>query len=354
MTEGPPERALLIRLSSIGDVIHTLPAFMALRRSWPSTLLGWAVEPAAAPLVQRLPGPLLVHVLDTQRWRQAWCSRRTVAEMRGSFTFLRRQRYELALDFQGLLKSAVVGALSGAPIIGYARANLREPLAARFYRTSAKEVRRNAHVIRLATALAEAAGVCAGELCFPPLTDRDDEAYVDARLHKLGVKRFMIIHAASNWPSKRWPPLRFAGLGRALIRRTGLSLLWTWGPGERSQVEALATRTGNRSHLAFPTTLTQLAALLSRASLFVGGDSAPLHLAAACETPVVGLFGPTDPSRNGSWSAQDSAVFTRLPCSFCHQRRCPIGTRQCLQELSIEAVAGAAEARLQAPLARTG
>lgn len=340
------ERALVVRLSSIGDVIHTMPAFMALRRAAPSALLGWAVEPAAAPLVRRLPGPLRVHVLDTHRWRRRWWSPSVMREIRAAIADLRGESYEIALDFQGLVKSALVGHLSRAHVIGYAKSDLREPLAARWYKGMAPEFPGGRHVIWRGMELAKVAGVTADELEFPKLSDAGDEEYVDQQLGKMGITRFAAAHAGSNWPSKNWSPLRFAAFGRAFVKRSGLPLVWIWGPGERERAEALATSVGLGSHAAFPTSLTQMAALLQRANLFIGGDSAPLHLAAACGTPITGIFGPTDPLRNGPLREEDQSVLHRLPCSFCFQRRCPVGTSECLEGLTVDGVLSAALERL--------
>ena len=350
---APPERALLVRLSSIGDVVHTLPAYMALRRSWPSTLLGWAVEPAAAALVQRLPGPLTVHVLDIPRWRRRPLRANTMAEVKASVAALRGAGYELALDFQGLVKSAIVARLTGAPAMGFHRENLREPLAARLYASSAPAVATSEHVIRRGLALAAAAGAQAETVEFPELTDDADLAYVERQLAALRLRRFAVMHATANWSSKAWPEHRWVETARALSHRSGLPVLWIWGPRERHKTLAMAHGAGLDSRLSFPTTLTQLAALLRRADLFIGGDSAPLHLAVAAGTPVIGLFGPTDPGRNGPLAKEDVAIVRHLPCSFCYRRRCPIGTRQCMEELAPEAVVEAACRRLETGLART-
>jgi ADP-heptose:LPS heptosyltransferase len=274
--------------------------------------------------------------------------------VRAAIEELRNQRYEVALDCQGLVKSALVGHLSRARLLGYAKGDLREPLAARWYEQTAPEFTAGRHVIWRSLELAKLVGATTEDLEFPKLSDDRDEEYVDEGLRDLRIARFAAIHAGSNWPAKYWSPLRFAAFGRAFVQRSGLPLIWVWGPGERRTAAALAMSVGLDSHAAFPTSLTQLAALLRRADVFIGGDSAPLHLAVAGGTPVVGIFGPTDPSRNGPLHDEDQSVFHRLPCSFCFQKRCPLGTRQCLQELSVESVVEAALARLAAARAEAG
>lgn len=325
-------------MSSIGDVVHTFPAYMALRDAWPSTRFGWAVEPAAAALLERLPGALRLHLVDTAGWRRRLWRPATLRRVQRTIAELREPGYEIAIDFQGLLKSALVARLSGASVLGMSPSNLREPAAARFYDVCAPEIAPDAHVIARAQRLAEAAGAAHSEPRFPELAAEPDVAYVDEELARLGLERFAVLHAAANWPSKRWAPGRHAAVARGLHRGAGLHTVWVWGPGEEAQASALARASGRRSHVAFPTTLPQLAALLARAELFVGGDSAPLHLAVACGTPVVGIFGPTDPARLGSLDERDLAAVNRLPCSFCHRRRCPIGTRECMEDLDADAV----------------
>lgn len=340
-----PERALVVRMSSIGDVIHTFPAYLALRRAWPSTLLGWVVEPAAAPLVQRLPGPLVVHVLDTHRWRRRWWSAATLREIRGAIGYLRAQRYEIAIDFQGLMKSAVVARLSGARVLGLGTGDARERLASRLYHRTLP-VDAGVHVVHQALALAAGAGARVDDElpAFPTLVAPEDRERVRHRLDTTEPGAFVVVHSAHNWESKRWPEARWAELGRRLHDESHLELLWVWGPGERERTRGIAEAAGPGNHLAPPTGLTELAALLESARLFVGGDSAPLHLAVAVGTPSVGIFGPTDPARTGFLDADDRAVHRTLPCSFCHRRRCPLGTRECLEDLAagpvVEAVLG--------------
>ena len=346
MSEEAPRSALIVRLSSIGDVVHTLPAYVALRDAWPTTRLGWAVEPAAAPLLRRIADGPTVHVLDTPAFRRAIWRSRPRRALRAAFDELRAPAYELALDFQGLIKSAIVARLSGASVWGLAKTDLREPLAARLHHVSAPAADPEGHIIDRSLHLAAAAGVPMAAPRFPRLFDDQDESAVAAGLEQLGTERFIVMHGAANWESKRWPLTQQAAVGRDLFRHTGLKVLWAWGPGEERQARRAATAAGEGNFAAFPTTLTELAALLHRADLFVGGDSAPLHLAVATKTPTVGIFGPTSPHRLGPIDPADGAVASVQPCSYCHQRRCPLGTRACLETLAAGDVVVAARRRL--------
>ena len=174
-----------MRLSSIGDVIHTLPAYAAVRAAWPEARLGWVVEPAAAPLVRRLPGTLTVHLVDTARWRRRAWRPATWGAVRAAFDELRAARYELAFDFQGLIKSAVVARRSGARVFGLAPADTRESLASRWYDHTAPPTDPGGHIIERSLGVVRAAGVPVSGVHFPHfprLSNDEDDAYVEKRL----------------------------------------------------------------------------------------------------------------------------------------------------------------------------
>ena len=283
--------------------------------------------------------------LTRERWQR----------IRAAMAELRAVNYDVAIDFQGLLKSAVVARLSKAEqVVGLADTDRRESLAGRFYGALAPPTEPGTHVIDRGLRLAAAAGATTSTIRFPRLSNDADAATVEQQLSRMGVERFVVMHGAASWTSKRWPAARHAEVGRALYRRAGIHTIWVWGPSEAASARRIALIAGEGNHCAFPTTLPQLAALLRRAVLFVGGDSAPLHLAVACETPTVAIFGPTDPAVLGSVHGADAAVVNRLPCSFCHQRRCPIGTRECLEGLAAADVVAAAIDRLADATARAG
>jgi lipopolysaccharide heptosyltransferase I len=343
---SPPESVLIVRLSSIGDVIHTFPAYVALRNAWPSTRFGWAVERAAAELVRRLPGPLRVHELDIQWWRRRWIQPSTLGAIREQVGTLRGQRYQLAIDFQGLLKSAVVARLGASRTLGWASASAREPWAARLYHQTAVAPN-DVHVVRRCLHLAQQAGTTLQSIEWPRLTRSADQAYINAYLADLGAGDPIVLHPAANWPSKRYEPERLVRVARELHERTRRPVIWIWGPGEESATRSLATAAGIGSHASVPTTLPQLGALLERTALFIGGDSAPLHLAVACGAPSVAIFGPTDPARLGPLVATDKVICERLECSHCHQRRCPLGTNACLDAISTQQIVTAALTRLE-------
>jgi heptosyltransferase-1 len=334
-------------LSSIGDVIHALPSFTALRAALPDAEIGWAVERAAAPLLRGIPGLDHVHELDIQRWRQARLRPATWRQVASSVRTLRRRRYDVALDLQGLWKSALVGRLAGAHLLGMATRDLREPSARMMYAGQASATDDGAHVtgrgLRLASALCPTAP---GRLEWPQLASRADREAMAARLAAMSIEAPILLHTAANWDSKRLPDERWAAVGRDLHAATGRDVLWLWGPGEEARVTELAGRAGAGNQPCFPTELPDLAALIHHAAVLVGGDSAPLHLAVACGAAVVGLFGPTDPARLGPTRPVDRVVVRQLECSHCHRRRCPLGTNECLEVIGADEIVRAAIERL--------
>lgn len=342
------DRILLLRLSSIGDVIHAIPAFQALREALPEAEIGWAVEPAAAPLVHRLPGLDHVHELDIQCWRDALFSPATWRAGRAALREIKECNYDIALDLQGLWKSALVARLSGAYTLGMATSDLRERGARHLYHAQADATAAQAHVTERGMRLAAAAcpGV-SGQARWPKIYNDADARAVKQGLATLSAPRPVLIHSAANWSSKQYPEPRWAAVGRGINDATGLSVLWLWGPGERDRAVRLAELAGHGNQACFQTELPELAALMGQAAVVIGGDSAPLHLAVACGAPVVALFGPTDPARLGPLDPADHIVVRRLECSHCHRRTCPLGTNECLDSIGPDEIVRAAIARLE-------
>jgi lipopolysaccharide heptosyltransferase II len=310
-------KALIVRLSSIGDVVHTLPVVAALRRhGWEA---GWVVEPPARPL---LPGePFLQHVATAPAARRfgLGAARRVSRE-------LQEQRYDVALDLQGLWKSALWARAAGAPrVVGYASPWRRERLSSLLVRELAEVPSDATHVIDKNLALLRVVGIDAvGFRHFPlPAPSEEQVTALGVRIHELGLRDFVILNPGGGWPSKLWPPERYGILARGL-RDRGLRALVSWGPGEERLADRAVAVSDGAALKGFATSLTDLLELARRARLVVAADTGPLHLACAAMTPVVGIYGPTDPSRNGPYSPRDVVVRRTPLCSPCHKRRCPV------------------------------
>ena len=304
----------MVRLSSIGDVVHTLPCLAALHaHQWQA---GWVVEPASRPLLTG--HPLLTHVAAAPEARG-----HGIKQALTTGRELRRQGYDVALDFQGLWKSAAWARLSGAGrVVGFDRPWRREGLSAMLLREKAELDVDAPHVIDKNLALLGTLGIEAvgsREFPLPPAAREAEE--MERRLGELDAATFAILNPGGGWASKLWKAERYGEIAEGL-RVRGLSSLVTWGPGEEGLADRVVDASRGSAIKCFPTTLLDYVELARRARLVVAADTGPLHLACAVGTPVVGLFGPTDPARNGPFASADIVVRRTPLCAPCHRRKC--------------------------------
>ncbi|HKC72394.1 MAG TPA: glycosyltransferase family 9 protein, partial [Terriglobales bacterium] len=294
------ERLLIVRLGSMGDVIHALPAVTLLRRAFPTASIGWMIEERWAELLcaretprlgMRCPGrPLLdaVHAVNTLAWRMAPFSDQTWKEGAAVWREMRAAKYQLAIDFQGTVRTALMARWSGAEMFaGFERP--REHPAGVFYTYTVEAG--GTHVIEQNAALAAAtAGVPAEvpEIEFP--LDPAAEEFCERRLQQLGARQFAILNPGAGWEGKQWPPERYGEVARGL-RALGLHSLVNFGPGEEPLARAVEAASGGAS-TGLSCSVGQLIAFTRRAQLFIGGDTGPMHLAAALRVPVAAIFGP--------------------------------------------------------------
>jgi lipopolysaccharide heptosyltransferase I len=338
----PARRFLIVRLSSIGDIVHALPAAAALASEFPQAEIHWVVEKRFAVLLEGNPHLHRILVLDTLAWRKRLSRPATWREAAAGVADLRETRYDAALDFQGLWKSAVVAWLSRArQRMGFAASRLREPGASILY-TQRVSPRPHVHVVEENLALVERLGARAQRWEFPLPRNKEDDAYIERLIATLESPNFIIVNPGGGWRSKCWSPANYAALVRQWATGRSEPVILTGSPADEPTIrEILQTAGAPRAHY-LPTTLVQFIALARRARLFVGGDTGPLHLAAAVGTPIVGLYGPTDPVRNGPFAADDLALSNQGPIS--HTRR---GTNfEYLSNIAVDVVLAAMETRL--------
>lgn len=307
-------RILISRLSAIGDVIHGLPVLNALRATYPRAYLTWVVERRAADLLRG--HKALDELIELPRgWYQ---SPRTVWKLRSQ---LRKLRFDIAIDVQGLSKSALVAWLSGARRrIGFDGRDGRE--VSRWLNNDRVPASAK-HVIDRNLELLRPLGISRPEVRFE-LADMPDDERFASTLVGCGrlSKRFAVINPGAGWDSKLWPAARFGAVAAELGRRYGVTSLVVWcGDKERAMADEIVAGADGYGLLAPPTTLRQLAAVSRRASLFVGSDTGPLHLAAAVGTACVGLFGPMPGDRNGPYGPQHVIVQRMLLTGRSRDRR---------------------------------
>jgi lipopolysaccharide heptosyltransferase I len=307
-------RIAVIKLSALGDVTHALPVAAALRERFPEARLTWVAERRETALLRGHPALDDVIAVDTRRWRQtrgaaAW--RATAREIGDVLRCLRRPRVDVALDLQGLIKSGLVTAATGARVrIGFAARCCREPLNAVF--TNRRLAPAPEHIVDQQLALLAPLGILDARAAFWLPADAESAARAEAFLVSTGLAskdRLIVLNPGAGRSAKKWPVAHFAALATRLLGEASAHVLVVWGPGERSDAEAiLAGVRGQDAVLAPPTDLRTLLALLRRASVVVAGDTGPLHLAAALGTPCVGLYGPTSAIRNGPYGAGHRAL----------------------------------------------
>ncbi len=331
---------LIVRLGALGDIVHALPAAAALRGARPGARIDWLADVRHRPLLELVHGITHRLFVDTRRW--------TGPEgIAGVISRLRQARYDVAFDLQGLLKSAVLARLSGAArIVGFDRDHVRERLASRLY-TDCVDPGARTHVVHRGLTLVEAVGVTPGSApMFPLRTPASDAPDKVRRSLGLGPDAgFLVLNPGAAWPNKRWPAERFGAAAAAVHAQVGLRAIVLWGPGEDTLAAEVARSSAGAAVPAPPTTMTDLVAVLAAARIVVSGDTGPLHLAAALGTPLVGIFGPTDPRRNGPWAPADICVSRSPQCHCSHQRRCT-APHWCLDAVGVSEVVGAITDRL--------
>jgi heptosyltransferase-1 len=330
----------------MGDVIHTMYAVALLRRALPETKIGWAIEERWAELLcasgtprsgTRSAGrPLVdfVHGVNTKAWRRSPLASETRQQFSSALKEIREQRYEVAIDFQGAIKSALLARLAGTNSVVGMNAP-REGPARLFYAQRVQS--REAHVIAQYCTLANAVGgavslrasldrtrptpslrsVAQGRpneggcpLALQIPLDESAERAISLKLQSVGSP-IVLVNPGAGWGAKEWPAERYGEISHQLANQ-GAHVFVNYGPGEERLAKAVQDSSAGAAQ-PITCSIGELIALTRRASLFIGGDTGPMHLAAAFGVPAVAIFGPTDPARNGPYS--ERSIVLRNPAS---------------------------------------
>jgi heptosyltransferase I len=335
-----PKRILIVRLGAMGDIIHAMPAVLHLRVALPDASFGWAIEKRWSELISSninfndrvMPLVDTVHLFDTRKWRRNMMNRNTVTEVASAFRGLRDQHYDIAVDFQGAIKSAIIAKLAATQRYGFAEP--REKPASLFYTNQVRPSAR--HVVDQNLELASA--ITRQEPTVPTGIKTYSVCAMHSELHKeLGASPFIILNPGAGWGAKQWPAERYAEVARALGAEGYRSLI-NFGPREDQLARAVEQRAEGHA-FARQLSISQLKLVSTRASLFIGGDTGPLHLAAGLKIPVVALFGPTDPARTGPYGTR--SIVLRDPSSITSHKRVR-ETEAGLMNISAEQVIAAA------------
>ena len=321
---------LIVRLSSLGDILHGFPVAAALRREFPTSRIDWLVDRKFAGVIE------LTTSVDTV----IYLERRRIVGATGPFDVvprLRGTRYDWAIDIQGLIKSAVMARLSGAGrVVGFSRKHLKEKPSSLLY-TEQHDPSPFTHVIEKNLGLLRAMGLRDASVEFCIKTPKKSASP--------GNGNFGIIHVGASRPNKRWPPDRMGNLAHSLLHRHGITPLIVHGPGESEIAEAVVRASGGIAKIVSASTLFDLLNYVSMARIFIGCDSGPLHLAAALGVPLVGIYGPTDPVRHGPWGETGSVVSRFSSCQCQYKRRCS-AEQPCMRTITVDDVMNAVDRRL--------
>lgn len=343
-----PASILIVRLSAIGDVIHSLPVLDALRTALPTARIGWLVEELSAPLLQNHPQLDKLYIIPKKRWRGKWLSSFR-SEIRPFFAAIRADGWDATLDLQGLSKSGLAALGAGGKLrVGFAGPNAREINAF----LSTRRVRpqpSDRHVVQQNLRLIEGLGLSVpgepprGMIGILPEEQQAMREKLTAAGWRGGGERLVAINPGAGWSSKRWSPASFGELAKRIEKVTGLRPLVLWGPGEEAWRDEIAATIGPSHLIAPPTRIRELAVLISLTSLMVGGDTGPTHMAGPLGIPVISIFGASDGHRNRPWPPTGGVMVQQeeMECVPCWKTVCPLeGEKnlQCLRTLTPEAV----------------
>lgn len=340
---------LIVKLSAIGDVIHTLPSLAALRRLYPDAHITWAVEEAAADLVRHHPYLDRVLVFRRKDWinkikagkfHAAW------QDMRSFLSELKSRRYDIVIDFHGLFKSSMIVFLSrGIRKLGY---DSLQELSGLFLNEKIPEDM-NKHAVDRYLDFPRhlGAAVEAPEFILPADPEAEARGLALLAANNLSGGKYIAVNPVALWETKLWDDMKFAQLADLIFQRLKVPVIFT-GLEKQSLENILSKMTTKGIHLGGQTTLLELACIYRNALTVITTDSGPMHLAAAVGTPVIALFGPTDPARTGPYGKGHTIIRADLSCSPCLLKECP--TRECMIEITPEMVFAATERTIQSKL----
>jgi heptosyltransferase-1 len=326
----------IIRLSSLGDIVHTLPAFQLLRTHFPEARITWIVEAPGAALLENFSGIDEIVVFNLKSRKGIFAKINFLI----GFVGRQRRRFDLLIDFQGLIKSALLAFLLGGQRLGFNAQNAREPMAAHFYSLRAAFFPEERHVIFKNIHLLSILGIHETIVAYP-LRKLAPSPRLRQLLAELNWpdRRYVILNVGGGWPTKTLSASQWQKIADGLKPHYPLVLLWGNEP-EKETAAAVARQSGVA--LAPFLGFSDLICFIREALLVISGDTLALHLADMTKTPAVGIFGPSSPQRNGPLFSQSRVICKKLPCSFCYRRQCD--TMACLKDIvSADIIAAARE-----------
>lgn len=335
----PEPRFVVVRLGSLGDIVHTFPAVAALRESFPAAEITWLTHPRWALLVES-------SGLASEIWP---VESRDLASVRRAIQHLRDARWDSAIDYQGLWKSATLPFFGGVKQrIGFSSHTIREVGVPVLYTDRVRVVR--PHIAEQNGELSQQAGARKLIGAFALSVTEQDDVTMQRQLRAAGIQSYIVLSPGGGWRSKCWPAKRFGALCRKIRDILGIRCVVNFGPGEDDLAEGVRSTSGSAEPLLCNAGIGELMALLRGAQCIVGGDTGPLHLAIALGTPAVALYGPTDPTRNGPFRPDYSGkagtdVVLRMAGAYTSHKRVAEPDASMLA-IEVEAVFDALQRRL--------
>ena len=350
---------LIVKMSAIGDVIHTLPALCAIRDHFPNAHITWLVEEIAADIITGHKALDRVIISKRKTWVRELFSKKCLSGIKHIFRFfktLRDTEYDIIIDFQGLLKSAVMVFLAkGKKKTGFGKGMEHAEMSYLFYNCRVPAVSMEVHALDRYMILVKTLGISSKKIRYDLPISLKTKTDIRQKLIKAGVplNNFLIcINPSATWPSKLWIDKRFAEITAKLLDQDQISVVFTGSASDRNMIEkiiemihsASAKSAKEKNNPAMPvnfagrTNLKELAALYEASDLLITTDTGPMHLGAASGTKVIAVFGPTAPWRTGPYGKNNIVISAKTGCSPCFKKTCPIKTHACMNEISTDKV----------------
>ncbi len=326
------EKIVIVKLSSLGDIIHTLPAFNILRKEYPKSEIIWIVEKSGKKILELVNGIDKIYTIDTKALRKGRNIQNNIRKIRA----IKKIKADAVFDFQGTLKSAVITALLiSEKKIGFDKKNLKEKGAAFFYNIKANPFDELNHIIKKNISLLNTIGIKNQKIEFPDFrVDDKTVMQVKEKTDKIDLNQSVILNIGAGWQTKKLDIEKWITISKKLVKHE-ITPIILWGNSTEKETAKIIT---NEAKLRlFPLfTIEELIVLFKKIKLVVSADSFPLHLAEALNTPTVAIFGPTPPSRNGPFNPHSKIIYHKLKCSNCFKKKC--GKLLCMKKITAKEV----------------
>lgn len=322
-----PRKILVIKPSSLGDIIHSLPFLYAIKETFQKAAVHWVVSKGLEGLLEYHPMVRKLVVINKDQWKDLWKVKETISEAKALFKELRDEEYDMVIDLQGLLRSGLIAQATRSPLrVGFTEAREGSNL---FYTHKIKGSR-DIHAVDRYLKIAKALGCDMEDMRFPMPLIKESEKVKKLRQE---VGSYGVIVPGARWKTKRWLPESF---GRT-ASRLGTKTIVVGGPSDSEIAGAIEKESGGRAiSMAGKTDLKELISIIRNASYMISNDSGPMHIAAAFKIPVVAIFGPTNPVRTGPYGSSHKVVRSNMPCAPCYRKNCR--SARCMEDISVEMV----------------